>query len=71
MCGLDEDVEVEDEEEREGKDRKKWVFVEEAEMERDVVEEAIGVVGFGGGARGFFFFYGVVEKGSMWNYRKR
>ena len=64
LCGLDEDVEVETEKEGEERDREKWVFVEEAEMEGEVVEEAIGVR-FGGGARGFCGG-GVVEEGSMW-----
>jgi len=38
LCGLDEDVEEKEDEEREGKDREKWVLAEEA----GVVEEGIG-----------------------------
>lgn len=39
----DEEEEVEEEDERERGDGKKWVFLEEAEMEGGVVEEAVGV----------------------------
>lgn len=50
LGGLDEDVEEEKEDEREGGERKDGVLAEEADVEVEVVEEAIGV-GDGGARR--------------------
>lgn len=50
LGGLDEDVEEEEEDEREGGERKDRVLAEEADVEVEVVEEAIGV-GDGGARR--------------------
>lgn len=53
LRGLDENVKVEDEHERERRDREVLVLVEDTEMEKRVVEEAI-VAGFGRGTRRFY-----------------
>lgn len=43
LSGLDEDIKLEEDSEEEKGDRGKWVLVEEAEMEREVVDEAVRV----------------------------
>lgn len=43
LSSFDEDVEVEEKKENEKRDRERWVLIKEAEMEIQVVNEAIGV----------------------------
>lgn len=43
LSGFDEDVEVEEKNENKKRNREKWVSIEEAEMEIQVVNEAIEV----------------------------
>lgn len=52
LSGFDEDVEVQEEEESEKRDGERWVLVKEAEMEIQVVNEAIGAEFDGGTRRG-------------------
>lgn len=67
LRSLGEDVEEEKDDKTKGREREKWVLIEEAEMEKVVIEEAIVFVGgFEGGTR-----CGSGEEGSVMNKLRR